>query len=246
MYLDIPKCEHIMIHVRLVNLLNMSSKLLSYESASIHILDAVSELNPLSVVVPSFTYSYTDNLKFSINNSKTEVGRFSEEVRLLSSPKLRTLDPIFSVIDVKNFGWQKTNWNSDAFGIESIWESWDKYNGIIVNIDLPEIISTQIHYIEKISQVPYRFNKTFIGNVSDLDDNMIELKYNYFARDLNLKFAWNRVKMLTILEDNNVVFNSIWNKIPIRWFRAQDLRKVLQPIMMSDPYFLLDINSQNS
>ena len=242
MYLDIPKREHVMIHARLVNLLNKSPKLLDYKSASICILDAVRKLNPKSIVVPSFTYSFTDNLNFSINKSKTEVGRFSEEVRLQCSSKLRTLDPIFSVIDVENYGWTGSQWNAEAFGLQSIWESWDKYNGIILNIDLPEIISTQIHYIEKISQVPYRFNKTFIGNVSDFDDNTFKLQYNYFVRDLSHKFHWNRTKIISVLEDNNVVFNSTWNDIPIRWFRAKDLRKVLQPIMMSDPYYLLSLD----
>jgi aminoglycoside N3'-acetyltransferase len=242
MYLDIPKSEHIMIHARLVNLLNISPKLLSYKHASIYILDAFSEFDPLSIVVPSFTYSFTNNLNFSIKNSKSDIGRFSEEVRMLSLSKLRTLDPIFSVIDVKNFGWQKNYWNDEAFGMESIWESWDKCNGIIVNIDLPEIVSTQIHYIEKNTQVPYRFNKVFCGNVSDMDDKKYKLKYNYYVRDLRHNFVWNRSKIMSLLKDNNAVFSSIWNDIPIRWFRAKDLRKVLQPVIMSDPYYLLSMD----
>ena len=242
MYLDIPKNEHVMVHARLVNLLNRSPKLMDYKNASIYLLDAVRKLDPKSIVVPVFTYSFTNNLSFSINNSKTEVGRFSEEVRLQCSPKLRTLDPIFSVIDVENFGWTSSEWNKEAFGHQSIWQSWDECNGIIINIDLPEIVSTQIHYIEKISQVPYRLNKTFIGNVSDLYDNTSKLQYNYFVRDLSHKFHWNRVKIISVLEDNNVVFNSTWHNIPIRWFRAKDIRKVLQPIMMSDPYHLLSLD----
>jgi len=233
-----------MIHARLINLLNNNPKLLNYTNTSICVLDAIGKSNPRSIVVPSFTYSFATNLNFSIGGSKSEVGRFSEEVRLQCAPELRTLDPIFSVIDVDNFGWVDDKWNTDAFGVRSIWENWDKCNGIVLNIDLPEIVSTQIHYIEKISQAPYRFNKVFIGKVHDSENNKSKVKYNYFVRDLRQNFSWNRDKIYSLLKDNNLVFSSIWNGVPVCWFRANDLKKVLQPIMVSNPYYFLSLDNK--
>jgi len=239
MHLEIPKHEHLMVHARILNLNSNTFELRNYRSLSASFLKTLRELNPKSIVVPSFTYSYTKNLNFSVNNSKSEVGRFSEEIRLICDSSLRTLDPVFSVIDVENYGWNKNPWNKEAFGDKSIWESWDKLNGIIINLDLPEIISTQIHYIEYVSQVPYRFNKNFNGNVSDSNESNMRLNYKYFVRDMSQEFHWDRSKIVSILEQNNVIFNSSWNGLPVRWFRAMDIRKILQPIMMSDPYYLL-------
>jgi len=49
----------------------------------------------------------------------------------------------------------------------------------------------------------------------------------------------DRKKRLSIMEENKIVFNSVWNGLPVRWFRAKDMRKLLQPILQSNPNSLL-------
>jgi aminoglycoside N3'-acetyltransferase len=236
-YFDIPSNEHIMVHVRIVNFFKNFPVFKNYSLCSSYILDVIRKSEPKSIAVPTFTYSYTKNFNFSVNKSKSEVGRFSDEIRKLYPPKMRTLDPVFSIIDTENFGWVDSQWNDEAFGKKSIWESWDKFNGIILNIDLPEVTATQIHYIEKLSKVPYRSNKFFPGNVYSADNTLFKLNYAYFARNYN--YHLDREKRLSIMEENKIVFNSVWNGLPVRWFRAKDMRKLLQPILQSNPNSLL-------
>lgn len=232
--MNLPQNEHILLHVRITNIYQNINLVKNYWEACSLVLDWVHSFNPKSIVVPSFTYSFTKNSCFSINNTSSEVGRFSEEVRLNTSTKLRTNDPIFSVIDVDNYGWTDEAWNKEAFGCDSLWEKWDQENGVIVNIDLPKIVSTQLHYIEKISGVSYRFDKIFTGDVCNANGHISNINYKYFVRNLNSDFEWDRSKILHILNDKNINHSGVWNGLDIRWFRANDMRRALEPMMIDD------------
>jgi aminoglycoside 3-N-acetyltransferase len=237
--LDIPENEHIMIHVKLSNIFELP-KIHDYDKYVNLILENIRNLKPKSIVVPTFTYSYTKSGSFSLKRSNSEVGRFSEEIRKKSAPSLRTLDPVFSVIDVDNFGFVTNNWSKEAFGQESIWKKWDDLNGVILNINLQKIVSTQFHFIEKYCNVPYRFDKNFNGTVSKNDNISHSLSYKYYVRSLKLKSDFNRDKILADMIKSDIVTESIWNCTNVRWFRARDLRNLIQSKIALDPLYLIN------
>lgn len=76
---------------------------------------------------------------------------------------------MFSFIETEN-QIQDTNIITKAYGNESIWYYLDNKEHYILNINLhEEIISTQLHYLEFIHSVPYRYKKFFNGNLVDWD-----------------------------------------------------------------------------
>jgi len=235
----IPYCEHVLLHVKIRNLLENFSGAIDYSTLSMMLLEAVRERSPKSIVIPVFTYSFTKKRSFSVTASLSEVGRFSEEIRKLYPATQRSLDPVFSVMDTGNNVFKGNEWNTEAFGESSIWKFWDDCDGVIVNIDLPQIVSTQLHFIEKAACVPYRYNKKFKGVVSSVAENNIILEYQYFVRNLEQNPKWDRKRIERTLHQEGVLHYALWEGLPVRWFKAKQMRQVLQPLIEQNPTYLL-------
>lgn len=241
--LPIPPGEHVMIHARTKGLAVAAGRS-DYSVLTAELLDSFRNIRSKSIVVPAFTYTFTKSLRFSAADSPSEVGRFSEEIRVLAGPERRTLDPVFSVVDVDDFGWPK-ELNLDAFGDQSLWVKWREENAIIVNLDLPHIVATQFHLIEKLAEVPYRFDKTFCGEVTDPAGQLHRVGYNYYVRELDIPSTWNRRLLESELKRAGQLNEFRWNGIRGVWFRARDIEDVLCPIMRRDPQYLLQPDSDS-
>ena len=235
--LPIPKSEHVLVHARLKGLAASLGRS-DYGQLTADLLDSFRATDALSIVVPTFTYSFTKTLKFSVSESPSEVGRFSEEVRTLVEPDRRTLDPIFSVVDVDDFGWSK-DLNLDAFGVKSLWRQWQELDAVIVNLDLPHIVATQFHFIEKLADVPYRFDKSFTGEVTAADGASSKQEYNYYVRNLDIPSTWNRALLEEEIRKAGRLNEFQWRGVRGTWFRAKEVERVLLPIMTRDPQYLL-------
>lgn len=236
--LPIPTGEHILIHARIKGVANYLEET-DYGVVAARLLDCLRATNAKSVVVPTFTYDFTKSLQFSASETPSEVGRFSEEVRKLCPVALRTLDPVFSVIDVDDHGWTK-QLNLDAFGDDSLWRRWQEQDALIVNLDLPHIVATQFHFIEKLADVPYRYDKVFSGQITDADGKTMAADYNYYVRNLEGPSTWNRVLLEQEIDKANKLNEFEWCGIRGTWFRAKEVEEILLPIMRRDPEYLLD------
>ena len=242
--LPLPAGEHVMIHARTKGIATAANRS-DYSAITNELLDAFRAASCKSIVVPTFTYSFTKSLRFSVSDSPSEVGRFSEEIRKLAGPSRRTVDPVFSVVDVDDFGWSK-QMQLDAFGEESLWVKWRELNAVIVNLDLPHIVATQFHLIEKLADVPYRFDKVFQGEIQDAAGQTNPVDYNYYVRNLDIPSTWNRKLLESELAKAGVLNEFHWCGVRGIWFRAKDIEDVLCPIMRSDPGYLLDATSEGS
>ena len=143
----IPKNSIILLHVRLKNLFDIKY---DYADLSRSIYDAIeNKFSPVEILVPSYTYSFTKSRIFDYRKSKSEVGRFSEEIRILNDPNKRTKDPVFSIISTKNFFIKQNLDNSSAFGSNSTWDILGKLGHYTININLTEpIVTTYLHKLE--------------------------------------------------------------------------------------------------
>ena len=235
---EIPPNEHVMIHVKLKNIFSQN-KIDNYLEYTNLIIEKIKSFKPKSIVVPVFTYSFTKNRKFSLVKANSEVGRFSEEIRTQYSSKLRTLDPVFSALDILNYGFVDKKWNLEAFGEESIWKKWDDLNGLILNINLEKIVSTQFHFIEKSSNVPYRYDKNFEGQVFLSNNNFSNIEYKYLVGDTRINYDLNRDKILADMINNNIANEFLWRTTKVRWFRARDARKLLHSKISLDPLYMI-------
>ena len=79
-----------------------------------------------------------------------------------------------------------------------------------MNINLPHIVASQLHYLEQKFAVPYRYNKVFEGNVCSTNGKSSKIKYNYFQYHIieEGKFTYNKLKgnWNKIFKNNNPIF----------------------------------------
>lgn len=148
-----------------------------------------------TIIVPTFTYSFTRKLDYNYLSSKSSVGYFSEVFRKFHTVK-RTQHPLFSVAVKgkleKNFLNCTLN---DCFGKNTIFDLLLNYNAKIVCIacDLERI--TFVHYIEQMFKVPYRYTKTFKGNIVK-NKKKYKIATKYYVRNLKENYKTD----LSILE----------------------------------------------
>jgi len=135
-------------------------------------------------IVPTFTYSLTQNEVFDFRATPSKVGIFSEYFRKL--PKVtRTSDPIFSVSSIGFYSKEisKLPYN-DSFGEDSIFGFLRSKNALLICIGCSFDRITFTHYVEQKLNVNYRFKKNFYGKII-LDNTLVDVSVNYFVRDLN-------------------------------------------------------------
>ena len=136
-----------------------------------------------TIIVPTFTYSFTHKKNYDPKNSKSKVGYFSEIFRK-KKDVLRTAHPIFSVAVTGKLKKKIINCSiRDCFGKNTFFDFFYKNNGkvICIGCDLDRI--TFIHYLEQKLMVPYRYFKFFDGFVINQRDKT-EIKTRYFVRNL--------------------------------------------------------------
>ena len=135
-----------------------------------------------TLVVPTFTYSFTKREVFDPAASPSTCGAFTEMLRKHPDAK-RSEDPIFSVAAV---GARADELTADApeecFGPGSFWDRFLAADGGVCNLNF-DSGSTYLHYIERLLNVPYRFQKEFVGTVRK---NGVETRRQaiYFVRDM--------------------------------------------------------------
>lgn len=190
----IPKRSRIILHVGLKGFIKHGT--VDYRLVTRDLVDSIkSILQPSDLFVPTFTYSFTKGGYFDVNYTRSEVGRFSEEVRkLYKDQNRRSCDPVFSVVNCSNS--IDTTLNINAFGERSVWAELDRSQHFILNINLNSpIVATQLHYLEYKLNVPYRFSKFFSGQVIESNCRQNDVNYEYYVRNLDQNRKWDREKV---------------------------------------------------
>ena len=235
--LDIPKNSILYLHVGLQNIHDITG--LDYKDLSKSLLDSIWYLfQPQTILVPTFTYSFTKSGIFHRNFSKSEVGRFSAEV-LKHFSKYRTPDPIFSVVDVTDYlsKLDHVDYTND-YGDNSLFKYLSDQNYISISFDREKFGITQFHYIEKLFNVNYRYDKIFKGIIYHDETNWEHVKYSYFVHGGKAYSRWNRPKIEKFLTDVGVVHKS-QDDIGISWISAQDAIDSLRPKLLKDINYLI-------
>jgi aminoglycoside N3'-acetyltransferase len=226
----------IMLHVGLKDLVKYTN--FTYRECTELILDALKSFSPKAILVPSFTYSFVKSGVFHNLFSKSELGRFSEEVRI-SFSRYRSQDPIFSVLDVNNWlSMQKFNENK-AFGHETLWSILDREDCLIINIGLKHLISAHIHHIEAINHVPYRKNIVKFGVKYTENLEYQSVKYSFFARNLDEGYTLDWDTIEAILNKSGVLFKSKVIDINLSVLSTQSMCNTITPLLNKDKFILV-------
>jgi len=115
-----------------------------------------------TLVVPTFTYSFSQNQPFDYDNTPSDCGVFTEMVRT-SPDSLRSEDPNVSVCAIGAKAVELTrDVPENAYAPNSFFGRLLAANGVICNLNF-DAGSTFVHYVERCLEVPYRFDKAFDG-----------------------------------------------------------------------------------
>lgn len=134
----------------------------------------LSELN-VQIVVPTFTYSFCNHEDFDVRKSRTSVGALSEFIRKQDG-RYRTLDPLLSLSVPETLKEMFSTVSEHSLGKGSgldIIHSLDGVKFLFFGAKQGECF-TYLHYIEKMLDVPYRYDQEFSGTVIDYDGNSTE------------------------------------------------------------------------
>jgi len=115
-----------------------------------------------TLVVPTFTYSFSQNKVFDPDNTPGDCGIFTELVRQ-HPDAVRSEDPNVSVAAIGAkanelvFELPGNTYDNDGF-----FGRFHRANGVICNLNF-DAGSTFLHYVERCLEVPYRYDKSFHG-----------------------------------------------------------------------------------
>ena len=151
------------------------------------IFESLLELGVSTLIFPTYTFSFCNNVDFNILESKTSMGLLNEYVRKL--PKsIRSHDPLMSnvvygkhVVFVNNIGKNSVGENST---FDLLHKSRLKVKFLFLGPKIGDCF-THMHFIESEQNVPYRYNKNFTGNIIN-GDNIYSDSYNLFVRYKNV------------------------------------------------------------
>lgn len=137
-----------------------------------------------TIIMPTFTYSFTENKPYDRANSKSKVGTLTEYFRKLPDVG-RTIHADHSVAVWGRHKSELLSIGKDTFGKDSIFGKLHKLNGKIVFFGAPFQSCTFVHYIEQMHGVPYRYMKKIRGKIIDgnkeyEDDITFYVKYVVF------------------------------------------------------------------
>ena len=164
---------------------------------------AVEGLNISNIIVPTFTYSFPNHEIYDVRKSKSLMGAYSEYVRKLDG-RYRTIDPLLSVSVPDNLQERFQKVSNHSLGVGSaldILHNMDNVKFLFLGAEMADCF-TYVHYVEKIMNVPYRFDMPFEGDVIYSDENKehrtqtintqcwgvkLPAKYGYFENEMEEK-----------------------------------------------------------
>lgn len=236
---DLPENRIIVIHARIKPIMQELEKdNVSYEEISREIINQIEEkFDPVTILIPTYSFSFTKSGVFDIKNSPAETGRFSEEVRKLGY--YRTPNPIFSFSDTREY-FRKLDVNHLlAFGEESLFNHLNQKDAIILNVGLDDLVATQRHYAEYYFKVEYRFDKYFPGKIIHENGNEEDINFKYYVRDLDRQTNGNLAKITEHMIEEGVLFARDHNKVKVMWITCQPYLEFFRPKMEEDLEYMI-------
>lgn len=129
-----------------------------------------------TLIFPAFSYSFPNHEVFDVRESRTSMGVLIEYIRKQPGVR-RSLDPLLSMIAVgKRIDLMDGEPGNHCFGPDSGFDRLHRMDGVkflFFGADFAEYF-TYIHYIEKVMEVPYRFDMPFTGTIVDYDGNSFQ------------------------------------------------------------------------
>ena len=174
-----------------------------------------------TVLVPSFSYSFTKNENFHVDSTPSDVGLFSERFRQGKDVK-RSSHPIFSICAWGKFADDFLGGTAfDCFGSGTFFDMLFKRNVKLVVLGCSLNCITFVHYVEQKSCVSYRYFKSFGGKVI-IGGQIVDVNTRYFVRNRKLNTECNLTFFSKLATKRKMLSTGSAGRFPIAAIGAVD------------------------
>ncbi len=130
--------------------------------------EALKSLGVRNIIVPTFTYSFCNGEVYDVLKSKTSMGVLNEYIRS-EEGRLRTHDPLLSLSVPQSLKERFCSISNHSLGENSgldILHRMEDVKFLFFGARMGNCF-TYVHYVEKMMDVPYRFDMPFEGIITD-------------------------------------------------------------------------------
>jgi len=187
-----------------------------------------------SILAPGFTKSFRETGEFDVDETAPELGAFSS--LFFEDADYRTPDPLHSILVDGSYRFDGCAFR-DTFSPDGCYGQLSADNVLCLNIGTPWLVSTQLHYIERVCEVPYVETIPITGRLT-VNGTTRQITQNNYQKNKYLYF-WNRVGLRDDLMSAEVMDHHSLNGLNIMGFRAGDMQLYLENRLKSDPYYLV-------
>jgi aminoglycoside 3-N-acetyltransferase len=199
-----------------------------------------------TLLIPTFSYSFTKGEPFDVLNTPSAVGMVSEHFR--AQPEVcRTLDPIFSFASRGPLAGELAAIRTrECFGGESVFGTLHRWNAYIIDLGCSMTRGgTFVHYVETAHGVDYRYRKVFSGTVVLPDRRTYESSVVYNVRDLTRKSAGDFRRLQQRLSADEKLRSVDVGRSRIMAVSANDLFDTAWKMLDEDPVSLIFEGAQD-
>jgi aminoglycoside 3-N-acetyltransferase len=193
-----------------------------------------------TLVIPTFTYSFTKGETFDVRNTPSAVGMVGERFRKKANVE-RTSDPIFSFACSGPLASQLCALPvKESFGRESVFSALHRWNAHIIDLGCSMSRGgTFVHYVETVYGVAYRYEKVFHGTIVSLNGRSTECSVVYNVRDLTRRSGADLRRLEKRLADDGKSRTVVVGRSRIMGVRANDLFETVCKMLDEDPASLI-------
>ena len=199
-----------------------------------------------TILMPSFTFGFSESRYWSAKNTKSEMGALTEFFRKQEGT-IRTLHPFHSVVAYGAHSKDFSTCNSlSSFGKGSPFEKLIDLNAYNLSLGTEFIGgATFVHHTEETCQVPYRYYKEFSGKVYDMNENKVDKVFKMYVRKITNRYEYenNWDKVFKDLHREGCFKVDSLNGAKIMLSSIKQTHKIFNQYIVSDPmYAAMKIN----
>lgn len=189
-----------------------------------------------SVLNPGFTPAFR-SVDGGVYHKRYSLPKFGAFSRLfLEDCEYRTDDPTNSILVRGPYRFDDCD-QTDTWAESGCFGKLDRENVQYLDIGTDFIRSSHIHYIEARLDVPYIETVSYSGAIHREDGTFEEITHR--SHEYTMPITWNRPKIRADLERAGVLDSYEFGGLSVFAFRARDIREVLTPKILADPYYLV-------
>ena len=192
-----------------------------------------------TMINPTFSYSFCKGEKFDPKNTPSDCGLFSN-LSLTDKEAIRSEDANFSVVAIgENAKYFTENPAKYSFGKDSFWERFLNKNGKILFFNISHSFPTFIHYIEKLLNVPYRYDKAFKGKII-FNHSITEKVFYHYVNDKQKNNTLGIEKFTKKALEADIVRSANLGRGKIDLISSNDILELAKKEIKKDPAFLIN------